>query len=577
MIKALIQKELRENLKVAALALLGFTLMAVWSFHSYGTMIARLVAGFGLMDPNSSQPLLSPVFLMQTAWLCGVFGAVLGWTQINHERNPDLWGYLVHRPATRTQIFLGKIAAGLALYLLAAGLPLAALAVWCAVPGHIAAPFEWPMAVPMLKLLIAGVACYFGGMVTSLRQARWYMSRGFGLGLALAAVFVSMTGYDMPPFWLWALAIVVFGGVLALAAWGGFLSHGQYEGQPLAGRLATSAAVIVGTAFVSVFAFEAALDLLRPVDNSPSSNSYRAYVMSKDGTIWIWRRHFDGTQNDFFGMDGKPVMSAKTGRPMEQAEFFSRQAPQGYVQVNFGDKRIPRYYQEAEDPFFVPVHSSRDVLWYFWRKSGRVVAYDLRSRLPVSSLGPDGYARDLRGNGDRFVDNDSFNSSSESPWRLLQTTNTVYQADLDQRTLKPVFTTSDDEPVGGSGSLVLTASVTPGKVITQGENTFYLGETVVARETNVIVATRHYIHVLSTDGREILKTAYQPSYPDFGQVRVSALEPDGRFAVWFDPTVPEKRRLQLGLRTHVTWLGADACPPGKSPGRGRGAGRRAGR
>ncbi len=64
--------------------------------------------------------------------------------------------------------------------------------------------------------------------------------------------------------------------------------------------------------------------------------------------------------------------------------------------------------------------------------------------------------------------------------------------------------------------------------------------------------------MLSTDGREILKTAYQPSYPDFGQVRVSALEPDGRFAVWFDPTVPEKRRLQLGLRTHVTWLGADA-------------------
>ena len=99
-----------------------------------------------------------------------------------HERQRDLWAFLVHRPATRTQIFLGKILAGVTLYLLAAGLPLAVYLIWMLTPGHVAAPLEWAMLQPAAVLFLSGILYYFAGLLTGLRQARWYASRALGLG-----------------------------------------------------------------------------------------------------------------------------------------------------------------------------------------------------------------------------------------------------------------------------------------------------------------------------------------------------------------------------------------------------------
>ena len=135
---------------------------------------------------------------------------------------------------TRAEIFLGKTIAGLCLYTLGAGLPFAILAAAVRIPGHVAAPFEWAMVLPLFSLFLTGVGFYFAGMLTGLRQARWYASRGLGLGLAIAASL----GGALPETWQWLMIIALAVVILAAAVWGAYQSGGYYRGQPVAGRLA---------------------------------------------------------------------------------------------------------------------------------------------------------------------------------------------------------------------------------------------------------------------------------------------------------------------------------------------------
>ena len=45
------------------------------------------------------------------------------------------------------------------------------------------------MLRPVATILLAGTVPYFAGMLTALRQARWYASRALGLGVAFIVQF----------------------------------------------------------------------------------------------------------------------------------------------------------------------------------------------------------------------------------------------------------------------------------------------------------------------------------------------------------------------------------------------------
>ncbi len=115
--KALVLKEFRENLKLAALGLVIYTVLLVravsWVYRRRRAACRNRWLDWDLM--------------WSTAWFCGIFGAVLGWLQIHNERRPDLWAFLMHRPVTRTEIFLGKTLAGLGLYAVVVGAAAAVL------------------------------------------------------------------------------------------------------------------------------------------------------------------------------------------------------------------------------------------------------------------------------------------------------------------------------------------------------------------------------------------------------------------------------------------------------------------
>src|SRR5712672_3801553 len=166
--KTLIYKELRENLKLAVPVFL----------------LATVFFMFAAWD-GGGNALLSAEFLRIISLGCAGFAAALGWLQIHHERPRDLWAFLVHRPITRTHIFFAKITAGLILYLLSVSLPMLGYLVWISIPGHLSAPFEWGMALPGTGCVLLALPWYFGAMLTSLREARWYASRGLALAAAL--------------------------------------------------------------------------------------------------------------------------------------------------------------------------------------------------------------------------------------------------------------------------------------------------------------------------------------------------------------------------------------------------------
>ena len=169
--KAIMQKDLRENLKVALIGLLIFSLLLLQAYQSCIHALDNLLERNASVMANNLQPLLTTSLLIEAAFFCALFGAALGWLQTRNEAHRDLWAFLIHRPVTRSAIFRGKALAGLCLYCFGAGLPVAILIAVVRTPGHVAAPFEWSMVCPLVLIFLTGGAYYFAGLLTGYEPA----------------------------------------------------------------------------------------------------------------------------------------------------------------------------------------------------------------------------------------------------------------------------------------------------------------------------------------------------------------------------------------------------------------------
>ena len=352
--KALIRKELRENLKLAVLGFVVFTVLVVWSWRDYAVMMKDVLLGLRSLEGYHLQPVGSGLIFVGTAWLCVIFGAVLGWMQIFNERHRDLWAFLVHRPISRTQIFFGKVIAGLGIYIVAAGLPLVCFIAWAGIPGHVAAPFEWGMVLPIAWLFLAGIAFYFAGMLTVLRRARWYASRTFGLGLA----FMVLLANAVPNWRFWQILVAMLIGIaiLAAAVWGGFHSDGHYKGQPALGKLGLTASITVGAGVVAFIVFALLASL---IPNLFNSDRWAMYVITKDGTIY---KEVQGGRRppEFVDLDGKPLIDAKTGCMIELEEFNRRACNTTSIPM---DWEKPSLRRRNPPTFFTFWQATPDTIW----------------------------------------------------------------------------------------------------------------------------------------------------------------------------------------------------------------------
>jgi len=537
--KALIQKELRENLKLAMLGLIVFSAILALNIHTYSHWMKSVAAGGqGQREVEMMQPLISGGFWKLSGILCAIFGFILGWFQIHNERQRDLWAFLMHRPATRTQVFFGKILAGLMLNILVTGLPLTGYLIWALAPGHIAAPFEWAMLRPVAVFSISGIVYYFAGMLTGLRQARWYASRALGLG---TAVIVSMVIMVVPHFWQ-ALAVILLSvGILATAVWGGFHSNGYYRGQPVPGKPALIAALMPGCALVFGIATIFLIEVL--LETHESASSY--YRMNKDGTIYKITPRKEGWDPEIADLEGKPLVDPKTGSAPKWAEFDQHKCYEDRIWPSFNNRanayRDTWFNNSCNRITFW--RETADEFWFYCNRIGRLAGYDKKTRQFIGSLGPDGFSKDLTGNGDHF---DRAGYYEPLQGVVLRGACTIYQPFPEHREVKALFTVTNE-----NCEAVMLATNSSDRII-GAVNEIWLN----GYDWNyTIVVTRCYVHLLAPDGKELWRA--EPAYPEYNHVAVACLESNNQFALWTSPSRQAQNKSGGKLPEHVTWLDRD--------------------
>lgn len=527
--KPLIWKEVRENLALAVLGLV-LAILSLGGLAGLDLAWARALAtGRIRADFDLAQPLTSEGLLIGSIWFCAIFGAVLGWLQIQNERHRDLWAFLVHRPLTRTQIFAGKLAAGVGIYFTALGGPLLLFVLWVAFLAPRLAPFEWGMVLPVITSLLTGVVFYFAGMLTSLRETRWYGSRALPLVVAVVvAAFVA----DNANFWVITAGIVLSVAVMALACWGAFGTHGHYHEQPLIAKVASTGifatagfwigTLIVGISFNLAFAWAA-------------FRASSSYTITRDGTIYK-AVYPGGGPTQIVDLEGNPVKDATTGRKMDVVEFNRKTALNVSVSPEFNPEPHFWYRLRQRSYFFYTWRVTEGTAWYFWRRYARLVAFDLKNQQLLGSLGPEGFVPGSPAGKPGFSQSQYYYSSGTDGF--MHTDTTAYRVDVEDRTSTPIFTTTADDPIGGVQQYTH-----------EGLDQEY-----------VVVVTRHAVRLLARNGKELWKAPFEPGYPEYGHVQVYFLEPPKRFALWIFPGDRFNARAGWKLPIQVTWLSADEGP-----------------
>jgi ABC-type transport system involved in multi-copper enzyme maturation permease subunit len=529
-VKQLINKELREQSKVAVLGFIVFTVLLVLAFSASADALKRIAYSSGYSDAEGFQPLLSQAVLTQAAFFCAIFGALLGWLQIHAEAHPDLWAFLVHRPIPRSAILRSKVVSGLLLYAAAAGLPLLGFIIVAAVPGKVAAPFEWTMVLPLVAIFLVGIVFYLAGLLTGLRKARWYGSRGFGLGLA---VVTALGVFVANEFWQALLMITGAAMVLALAVRGSFLAGGYYRGQPALSKVSLAVASAVSAMLLIGVLIAMAVNLFW----SPYHYTYSQYQLTRDGTvIRITQRDRDDVEA--VDLNGKPVVDEQTGRKLKVKDLQMRYAMAIGTTADFGDRVRkgwwrPGYSQARR--YFHPWRIEEKTLWYLTRQ-GRLVGYDGISRRAVASLAPTGGNSGSAPDDTRFLRPYNYYTSFQ-PYQMpeiLPSARTAYLVDLEKRELKPFFAATNGDAIGGYSQQISVLHP--------------------ASSNLVLIVTRSSVRLMDYEQKTRFAVPFKPGPPDYPSVNIAFLESTNRYAVRFDPDYFANQQAGGKLPSHIQWL-----------------------
>jgi hypothetical protein len=363
--KALVWKELQENVKWVPLP--GLAILLVF-------LIDR---------PLTPMPGVTGAYFL--CLIAVAFGAALGFLQIVFESRGDKRSLLLHRPISRSRIFLAKAIAGIALYALALGVPFACAESWYATPGRIPAPFHWQTSLPWLADILSGLVYYFAGMLTAQRQVRWYGSRC----LPLAAAFLcSYLVWTVPEFWQALLAIGSAGLFVGVAAWGSFCAGGAFAPQPRLAKAALAMTLLAGLQIASVLgkqmigqwfdsgiAWESNIDRQGRVLIAPFKDSY--------GVIDPW---MDTSEQRL------PELKSKVMEPGLVAPRAGMETP-----IELSYRNTGRYYVPYRNE---PMPGQE--IWYYDQIQRRLVGFDSKMHQSLGSFGPDGFTPPGRPPGSPF-------------------------------------------------------------------------------------------------------------------------------------------------------------------------------
>ncbi|MGI4789942.1 MAG: hypothetical protein ACRYFS_13960 [Janthinobacterium lividum] len=391
--KAMFWKECHETARWAILAGLALTLGLTYAwYHQFGQSEFLNLGQFW-----SGENLVLTITMP-------LIGLALGLMQILPELRRDQWAFLVHRPASRTTLFWGKVLPGVCLYLLATVLPLLGLAAWAAQPSHIPAPFDFRFTLAGWASILSGLPFYFAGLLVAVRPARWYGSRALPIVAALIAPFAAVT---LTLFWQAALVSVLVTVVLLCAAWGSFVTSGDYSQQTKSARFVLGMTLYPGAVAVSIAALMLLFGTLNALSHSKNQEGWRTtqQIDLQEHVYW----HEEHT--DRFGHNTTTVMDL-AGKSVDPRVWDNLNQNHKLFDLNY--LSLGEFYQAsfryfAPDSYVLNLTSSdyvfrstssgsdaQQTFWYYETAAHQIVRYVADSRrLPVVSyLGPNGFGDD---------------------------------------------------------------------------------------------------------------------------------------------------------------------------------------
>ncbi len=488
--RAIIWKELRENFRWALL----------------GMVLVGLAMTYALSKAApSGQSLRAEAFEMVMVLMTSVLGAALGFGQVIFDSRQGHWALLVHRPIGRDRVFMGKVVAGLTLYFTAMLLPFFAAAIWASMPGHVAGPFRWGMAVPGLMDILTGVVYYFAGMVTARRAARWYASRCLVL---VAAILCSMIVIGVTPMWGALLAIAVAGALTFTVARGSFLAAGEYEPQRRVAKASLGAALLVGIVMVGTGVIVVTVSMFE----SPTTWQYQNNTLLRDGTVSVVE-NLNGDPIGVTDLEGHPAPWFTGSSTERQKLLTDRRARGAYLSLHPFEPRSHSYRARplVRGLYFAGDNKAR---WYYLSDSGRVEGYDLRTRQFIGSFGPDGFVKAGSRTTDRFTgvrpDHWSRNRG------LFVMTSGIYKIDAYRRTVKTLFLPEPGMSIESYGAIAPEKDQPDTDVL--------------------VVVVNGTIHLLDHDGQPLVTQTPDHSPPAYDRVTVSLLDEPNRYAMWYYPS-----------------------------------------
>ena len=512
--KSLIWKEFHENLKWAAVPLVLFG-----GYYS-------LNGGFCLCDS----------FFLFVTFIGAVFGGVLGILQMTFESHGDRRAILLHRPVSPSRIFLAKALTGAGLYLAAFGIPLMVYLVGNFLPGrvapHLAFPVRWQLLFPWFAGILTGLVYYFAGALVALRRGRWYGSRGLGF---LAAYLCTFLVWNVAEFWQALLVIFLFGGMAAVAAWGSFLTAGDYQPQPWLAKFGLAFTFLTGLVVLSV---EGKTIIERRLFRSEAdrASTYRQLdrngrflIVENLGSEGIRVRDLHGQELDEFRR--KPVHEVR-------AELQRLQAPQtsAYSESFHGDRNYRVFSR-----ILVPLGNSSmppGESWAYVPDQGRLVGYDRGRQQLIGSIGPEDFASAGEQPRSRFEGRLDYSNIRANPDYLVFPGG-VYAVDFAQRRLQLLFSPAVGETVlsardwrgdGQGAALVTDYQGTQG---IPGVQTYLRNES--GKFSQIVVGTDRAIYLLDHQGTTELSLPLAYDHKSH-LATLCRLENPPRFAVRYHPS-----------------------------------------
>src|SRR5262245_52080769 len=183
---ALVYKEFRETLPLAALGLAALLLVALdpMGYSPIPNLLTYQQPGripfIGYDDTFSEQ------FKMAAGGLALGLGF---WQSLG-----DFWGdaqlFVLHRPVSRRRVYATKLIVGLATYILCGLAPILLYACWAATPGTHASPFEWSMTKGAWLTWLSLATLYLGAFLSGIRPAAWLGTRLAPLAAAAVVLVV---------------------------------------------------------------------------------------------------------------------------------------------------------------------------------------------------------------------------------------------------------------------------------------------------------------------------------------------------------------------------------------------------